>query len=389
MPDTTARLSLPFIAPAQAQKHVTHNEALVLLDAVVQLAVAERRAGPPSVLSEGARYIVTASPTGAFAGHAHDVAAVQDGAWLFFAPTEGWIAWVAGEAAAMVFRAGAWADLKPRAADALGIATEPDPVNRLAVSAGGVLFTHDGDDCRIKINKAAVADTASLLFQTAWSGRAEMGLSGDDKFHVKVSPDGIAWSEVLVADPATGNLGIGTAQPVSRVELQGTTVPNAQIKIRTEATSANFGGGLVLHHNNAAGGLPLANDRLGYTLFGTTISGASFQGGGIAARAEADFSSTSLPTYFTFETAPVGATSRSERLRITAGGNIGIGTAMPTVKLDVDGPIRCKNYTATGLPAASLGAGQIVMVSNEIGGAVLAFSDGANWRRVTDRAVVS
>jgi hypothetical protein len=37
MPDTSHALSLPLIQPSQAQKHVTHNEALRILDAVVQL----------------------------------------------------------------------------------------------------------------------------------------------------------------------------------------------------------------------------------------------------------------------------------------------------------------------------------------------------------------
>lgn len=47
------------------------------------------------------------------------------------------------------------------------------------------------------------------------------------------------------------------------------------------------------------------------------------------------------------------------------------------------------SYTVAGLPTA-VGGGQLVLVSNETGGAVLAFSDGAGaWRRVTDRVVVS
>ena len=46
------------------------------------------------------------------------------------------------------------------------------------------------------------------------------------------------------------------------------------------------------------------------------------------------------------------------------------------------------SYTVAGLPAATT-AGQIAFVSNETGGAVLAFADGTNWRRVTDRAIVS
>lgn len=54
------------------------------------------------------------------------------------------------------------------------------------------------------------------------------------------------------------------------------------------------------------------------------------------------------------------------------------------------GPIRCKSYTVGTVPSASTsGAGATIYVSNESGGAVLAFSDATNWRRVTDRAIIS
>ncbi len=52
------------------------------------------------------------------------------------------------------------------------------------------LLNHDGAGHQLKINKAAAGDTASLLYQDAFSGRAELGLAGDDDFHFKVSPDG-------------------------------------------------------------------------------------------------------------------------------------------------------------------------------------------------------
>lgn len=51
------------------------------------------------------------------------------------------------------------------------------------------------------------------------------------------------------------------------------------------------------------------------------------------------------------------------------------------------GPVEVPSYTVAGLP--SVGTAQIIYVSDETGGAVLAFSDGTNWRRVTDRAIVS
>ena len=50
---------------------------------------------------------------------------------------------------------------------------------------------------------------------------------------------------------------------------------------------------------------------------------------------------------------------------------------------------QAKSYTVSTLPTASAYPRGVIYVSNEAGGAVLAFSDGTNWRRVTDRAVVS
>jgi hypothetical protein len=88
--DATANLSLPFIIAAQAQKHVTHNEALRALDALVQLMVLDKDlATPPGSPAEAARYIVAASPTGGWAGQAGRIAAFQDGAWAFYVPREG------------------------------------------------------------------------------------------------------------------------------------------------------------------------------------------------------------------------------------------------------------------------------------------------------------
>lgn len=54
------------------------------------------------------------------------------------------------------------------------------------------------------------------------------------------------------------------------------------------------------------------------------------------------------------------------------------------------GSIRAASYTVATLPSASThGAGANIYVSNEVGGATMAFSDGTNWRRYADRAIVS
>ena len=153
----------------------------------------------------------------------------------------------------------------------LGLNATPDSTNRLAVASDAVLFSHASAGVQIKLNKHSSGDTASLLYQTGFSGRAELGTAGDDKLHVKVSPDGSAWTEAMVID--------GT-------------------------------------------------------------------------------------------------------------GRIGLGLANPSVKLDVDGPVRIRSYTVAGVPAATA-VGQLIYVSNEAGGATIAFSDGTSWRRMADRAVIA
>ncbi|GHB36541.1 ribonuclease III [Pseudovibrio japonicus] len=112
MSETTTHLQLPFLAAAQAQKHVTHNEALALIDLVVQLCVVSNDMGaPPDAPEEGERYIVPVGATGAFAGHDGEVAAFDGGAWRFLVPVDGWAAWVQSFGAMLVFSGGSWRGL--------------------------------------------------------------------------------------------------------------------------------------------------------------------------------------------------------------------------------------------------------------------------------------
>lgn len=52
-------------------------------------------------------------------------------------------------------------------------------------------------------------------------------------------------------------------------------------------------------------------------------------------------------------------------------------------------PLFLKSYTVATVPSASDNDDSIIMVSDETGGTVPAFSDGTNWRRVTDRTIIS
>lgn len=215
MSDNTPLLSLPMILPAQAQKHVTHNEALRLLDLLVHLAVIDRnRTEPPAQPAEGDRHIVASPATGQWQGQEGKVAAFWGGIWAFLTPRAGWLARVLSENTTLAHDGTTWvaAQTAPETLPRLGISATADATNRLALASPASLFDHAGAGHQIKVNKAAPTDTASLLFQTGYSGRAEMGLTGSDGFAIKVSANGSSFTTAMTTNPATGRITL--SQPV-------------------------------------------------------------------------------------------------------------------------------------------------------------------------------
>ena len=85
--DKSENLELPYVMPNQAQKLVTHNEAIRQLDALVQISVLQRDIGEaPSDMEAGSRYIVGEDATGVWAGKENYIAAYLDGAWTYYQP---------------------------------------------------------------------------------------------------------------------------------------------------------------------------------------------------------------------------------------------------------------------------------------------------------------
>ena len=105
----TPRLLIPYLSTSQAQKEVTHNDALNVLDGWVQASVVSRTlATPPASPTEGVLYLVGASPTGAWAGQANELAQYLSGAWTFRDPFEGASVWVQDESTRYTYIGGAW-----------------------------------------------------------------------------------------------------------------------------------------------------------------------------------------------------------------------------------------------------------------------------------------
>lgn len=205
--EQTTNLKLPYIAPSQAQKHVTHNEAIRALDALVQLSAINRSTSlPPEENQEGDRYIINTPAKGLWKRREGQIAAWQDGAWAFFSALEGWNVWIEDEKSFVVFHQKKWIknEISTNPVSRLGIEATADDTNRLSVKSPAALFDHAGAGHQLKINKADDNQTASLLFQSNYQGRAEMGTMWGRDFRIKASADGSKWFDVMVADSTTG-----------------------------------------------------------------------------------------------------------------------------------------------------------------------------------------
>ncbi len=200
----TPNLDLTPLAAAQSQKHVTVNEAFARLDAATQLAVKDRtRTTPPQSSEDGDRHLIADDASGAWLSHEDDIAAWDAAAqnWIFLTPRDGWQVWVTDEQKMLRYDGAVW---KSEIPTQLGVNATPDETNRLAVASEAILLTHEGAGIQAKLNKATATDTASILFQTNYTGHAEIGLTGGTDLQFKTSPDGITFNDVITLDAATG-----------------------------------------------------------------------------------------------------------------------------------------------------------------------------------------
>ncbi len=106
---TTDRFALPLLAAGQAQKEVTHNEALAVLDLLVQPIVQSvAPTAVPLTPAAGQCWIVGSGASGAWLGHDGALAGWTAGGWRFVAPREGMACWSVADDVVVRWVAGAW-----------------------------------------------------------------------------------------------------------------------------------------------------------------------------------------------------------------------------------------------------------------------------------------
>ncbi len=277
-----------------------------------QLALQDLLTTPPASPVAGATYAVMAGANGVWTGHDGDTAVQQSGSWVFTRQKKGTLAWLESKTALYSFDGTGWQDVKgaPPAAnpngsfDTVGINATASLINRLAVSSGASLFTHAGKSHQLTINKASDTDTASVLFQNAYVGKAEIGLVGADNLSFKTW-DGKNWLVGLSIDPNgiatlpnrpltrfTFATGSATLQSVVATSYIGFLEPAAKptnFDFGATVTTANMGkavkikvAGLYLIQINIMTGLvnasTVAVQLNGATIFAFPLAGA--QNGG-------------------------------------------------------------------------------------------------------------
>jgi len=152
----TYNFGMPLVDAAQAQKHVTVNEAVARADAVAQMRLKARGVTVPPVAVDGTAFGIGVGATGDWTGHDGEVAVQANGGWVFMVPKLGWRGWDETAAEAVVYD---------------GVDWQSDAV---VVSAGGA-----GTHWRVaEIDHVIVAGADSTTVNVILNGAQVIGVTG-------------------------------------------------------------------------------------------------------------------------------------------------------------------------------------------------------------------
>lgn len=103
------RLDLPLLHAGQAQKELFHNEALAILDMLVQASIeTDALASAPGAPTHGQCWLVGSGASGDWAGHDGDIVCWTSSGWRFAAPVHGMRVWVRDAGHAMIYDGTTW-----------------------------------------------------------------------------------------------------------------------------------------------------------------------------------------------------------------------------------------------------------------------------------------
>jgi hypothetical protein len=240
MSDTSTHLGLPYLLAAQAQKHVTHNEALRLLDSMVQLSVLDRtRTTPPASPADGDRHLVASGATGLWAGWDLNVAFWVDGVWMRLVPRPGWLVWIAAEQVFVVWNGSAWdpVGVPQDVSDAIfSLVNDADPTKKALFSLSGITtgttrtFTLPNTSSELAILAGTQTFTGNKTFSGTLTASGTVTVSAASASigtATTTATYGIGTGATTTGVTKTVNLGTGGASGSTTVVNIGSATPGA------------------------------------------------------------------------------------------------------------------------------------------------------------------
>ena len=183
----TPRYNLPLLDAAQAQKHVTINEALVRTDALASARVENRGLTvPPTGAVDGEAYIVGDAATGDWAGQDGDLTLFLNGGWDFVTPWSGLTVWLEDERTHATYDDGVWV------------------TGRTGGAAGGAVTLTRIAEIDHTLDAAAVSTTASVIPDKA----IVLGVTGRV---IEAITGAASWSLGVAGSPDRYGSGYGVA----------------------------------------------------------------------------------------------------------------------------------------------------------------------------------
>jgi hypothetical protein len=216
----TGRLGLPYIITSQAQKEVTHNEALNRLDAFVTPIIIDIVTAPPGSPTMGDLVIVGTSPSGDFTGHENELAQYLTGGWVFYTPFKWMDAVVESLDSRMTYDGSNWIPFGLIMKDTGEYLRVGHSQEDVTVDSGAF------KDSTITIPNRSILLTVNVRVLTAVTGASsfDVGISGEtSKFG--------------------GSIGIGADS--TNIGIIGPTAFYSDTAVRLTANGSDFTGGVI------------------------------------------------------------------------------------------------------------------------------------------------